>query len=50
MSREKYLTSRSTPVLLAILLLFSLLVFIAIAVSAQTVTRPPRSSPTANTK
>jgi len=50
MSQEKYLTSRTTPVLLVLLLLFSLLAFIAIAASAQTITRPPRSSPAANIK
>jgi hypothetical protein len=50
MSREKYLTSRTTPVLLVILLLGSLLAFIALAASAQTTTRAPRTSPAANVK
>jgi hypothetical protein len=50
MSREKYLTARTTPVLLVLLLLGSLLVFIALAASAQTTKRTPRASPAANVK
>ncbi len=42
MKRERYLTSRSTQLLLALLLLCSLLAFIAMAASAQTVTRTLR--------